>query len=142
MVRDLDLAEPHVADTRRLEVVADGLPLFGWGPVGHRYHDCEHTPCKRRSAKCPRGWGSPVRSSTTQRKDLPRTHRSSKACSFGVLGVEVCGRWSVETQSFLSIGTREGTLLEAFAVEACGTGVATSVGVLDFLHGCTCCERS
>ena len=29
MVRDLDLAEPHVADTRRLEVVVDGLPLFG-----------------------------------------------------------------------------------------------------------------
>ena len=30
VVRDLDLAEPHVADSRRLEVVADGLPLF-WG---------------------------------------------------------------------------------------------------------------
>ena len=29
MVRDLDLAGPHVADTRRLEVVVDGLPLFG-----------------------------------------------------------------------------------------------------------------
>ena len=29
MVRDLDLAVPHAHDTRRLEVVADGLPLFG-----------------------------------------------------------------------------------------------------------------
>ena len=28
MVRDMDLAVPH-AHTRRLEVVADGLPLFG-----------------------------------------------------------------------------------------------------------------
>ena len=33
MVRDLDRAEPHVADTRRLEVVADGLPLFGWSQL-------------------------------------------------------------------------------------------------------------
>ena len=29
MVRDMDLAVPHAHDTRRLEVVADGLPLFG-----------------------------------------------------------------------------------------------------------------
>ena len=29
MVRDLDLAEPQPADGRRLEVVVDGLPLFG-----------------------------------------------------------------------------------------------------------------
>ena len=29
LVRDLDLAEPNAADARRLEVVADGLPLFG-----------------------------------------------------------------------------------------------------------------
>ena len=29
MVRDMDVAIPHAHDTRRLEVVADGLPLFG-----------------------------------------------------------------------------------------------------------------
>ena len=29
MVRDLGLVEPHVEDARRLEVVVDGLPLFG-----------------------------------------------------------------------------------------------------------------
>ena len=39
MVRDLDLALPHVVDGRRLEVVVDGLPLFGrerswpWTPL-------------------------------------------------------------------------------------------------------------
>ena len=27
--REFDLAVPHAHDTRRLEVVADGLPLFG-----------------------------------------------------------------------------------------------------------------
>ena len=29
MVRDLDLAAPNMFDARRLEVVVDGLPLFG-----------------------------------------------------------------------------------------------------------------
>ena len=29
VVRDLDLAAPNVGDARRLEVVVDGLPLFG-----------------------------------------------------------------------------------------------------------------
>ena len=29
MVRDLDLVGPRVEDARRLEMVADGLPLFG-----------------------------------------------------------------------------------------------------------------
>ena len=29
LVRDLDIAEPIAGDGRRLEVVADGLPLFG-----------------------------------------------------------------------------------------------------------------
>ena len=28
-MRDVDLAHPDVADGRRLEVVVDGLPLFG-----------------------------------------------------------------------------------------------------------------
>ena len=29
MIRDMDLAAPNPADVRRLEIVADGLPLFG-----------------------------------------------------------------------------------------------------------------
>ena len=29
MVRDMDLAAPNPNDSRRLEIVADGLPLFG-----------------------------------------------------------------------------------------------------------------
>ena len=78
------------------------LTLGGWklslmaclcsgGPVRHRHHDCEHTPCQRRSAKCPCGWTSLVRSSTTQGKDLPRTRWSSRARSFG--GARCRGLW-------------------------------------------------
>ena len=31
MLRDLDMELPHVGDARRLEVVVDGLPLYGDG---------------------------------------------------------------------------------------------------------------
>ena len=38
LVRDLDLGAPEATGARRLEVVADGLPLFGGGPVGHQHN--------------------------------------------------------------------------------------------------------
>ena len=85
----------------------------------------------------PMWMGQPVRSSTTQGKDLPELIGRPGRARLVVLGVEVCGRW--ETQPFLSLLARAGTLLEAFPAEACGAGVAISVVGLDFLHGCTCC---
>ena len=71
LVRDLDLAEPNAADARRLEVVADGLPLFGGAQlaVDRRYPEL-----------------------------VGRRGRARLV----VLAVEVCGRWSQETQRFLS----------------------------------------
>ena len=100
MVRDLDLAEPTLPTLGgwKLSLM---VCLCSRGPVGHRHHDCEHTPCQRRSAKCPCGWGSPVRSSTTQGKDLPELIGRPGRARLVVLGVEVCGRW--ETQPFLSL---------------------------------------
>ena len=53
IVRDLDLAEPNVPDTGRLEVVADGLLLFS-GPVGQPHS------MPNGEAKCPCEWCSPV----------------------------------------------------------------------------------
>ena len=35
MVRDLDITPPHGSDLRRLEVIAEGLTLFGEVPIGH-----------------------------------------------------------------------------------------------------------
>ena len=43
MVKDMDLAVPHADDTRRLEVVADGLPLLvahNWQSTRLRYPRC------------------------------------------------------------------------------------------------------
>ena len=42
--RDLDLLPQDRPDTRRLEVVADGLPLPPWGPVAHRHHHGVSSP--------------------------------------------------------------------------------------------------
>ena len=50
-----------------------------------------------------------VHSSTTERTLL-----------LVVLGVEICGRWSVETQPFELIGTRTGVFFEAFVEEPFG----------------------
>ena len=38
LVRDMDVARPNPFDMRRLEVVADGLPLFGGAAVGLGHH--------------------------------------------------------------------------------------------------------
>ena len=43
-VRNLDLVGPGVEDNRRLEVVADGLPLFRRCPIGDR-HDSGQWHC-------------------------------------------------------------------------------------------------
>ena len=37
-VKDMDLATFNALDSRRLEVVADGLTLFGTGPTHHRHN--------------------------------------------------------------------------------------------------------
>ena len=44
MVRDLDLPVPDASDGRRLEVVVDGLPLFGGFPVGSGHDICVRSP--------------------------------------------------------------------------------------------------
>ena len=49
MVRDMDLARPDVHDARRLEVVVDGLSIFGECPVSHGHHGGQCTPRERRS---------------------------------------------------------------------------------------------
>ena len=92
MVRDLDLVEPNAANTRRLEVVADGLPLFG------RVHlTISTTIVHGESTKTVQRW-RPRR--VKERRYLALVGR--QGICLVVLGVEVCGRWFLETRSFLS----------------------------------------
>ena len=100
--RDLDVADPIAGDGRRLEVVAGGLPLFGGVQlavdttiVSTLHADGEprrttadgvalHAARQRKERRYPELVGRPGRARLV------------------VLAVEVCGRWSQETKSFLS----------------------------------------
>ena len=100
MVRDLDLAKPHVADTRRLEVVVDGLPVFGGAQLA-RHQYCAHPmPTARREMPMWMGQHSAARRREEKRTYPELIGRPGRA-RLVVLVVECCGRWSVEP-SFLS----------------------------------------
>ena len=71
-------------------------------PACHRHHVGEHTPRERRSPTSCCGWRALQAASGG-------TQNSPHALVLVVLAVEVCGRWSQETQSFLSSGTRQST---------------------------------
>ena len=97
MLRDLDLFLPQGADGRRLEVVADGLPLFDGAQLACcPHHVGEPTPLRRVSASRSTfyRWGCPQCSKTKKGESVPRTCWSPSSCSLVVLAGEVGGRWS------------------------------------------------
>ena len=96
LVRDLDLPLPVVADNRKLEVVADGLPIFGGSQLAldttlvrrtqeqpTRTEWCSNEPGGARNAGTQRWWAEEVERVV-------------------VLAIEVGGRWSPELQSFVA----------------------------------------
>ena len=103
LVRDMDLVRPDVHDTRRLEVVVDGLSLFGGVQLAvdttvvsalHANGDA------RRNAARRDGVALEAARRRKERTYQELTVRGGRARL--VLGVEVGGRWSTETRSFLS----------------------------------------
>ena len=110
LMRDLDLAHPdvNVADGRRLEVVVDGLPLFGGAQLAmdttlvcalHR----DGTPVGRAAET-----DGVALKTARRRKERPYPEllgRRARA-KLVVLAVEVGGRWSEETRTFLSLLAR------------------------------------
>ena len=65
-VRDLDIAIPGVMDNRRLEVVADGLPLFHGAQLAV---DTTMSPLKRDGSACPRTVDGAALARARQRKE-------------------------------------------------------------------------
>ena len=105
MLRDLDMVLPNAADGRRLEVVADGLPLFGGAQLAV---DTTLVCALRRD-------GNPTRNAADEdgvcaETELASGRREPTLSSWGVvlgarlvvIAVEVGGRWSEEARSFLS----------------------------------------
>ena len=104
MLRDLDMVLPNAADGRRLEVVADGLPLFGGAQLAV---DTTLVCALRRD-------GNPTRNAVDEDGVALRRARHRKERTYPelvgrrararlvVIAVEVGGRWSEEARSFLS----------------------------------------
>ena len=94
VVRDLDLAEPNAADARRLEVVADGLPLFGGAQlaVDTTIVSTLHTNGEPRRVHV----DGVALAAARQRKErrYPELVSRRGRAHLVVLAVEVCGRWS------------------------------------------------
>ena len=104
LVRDLDLAVPHVDDARRLEVVVDGLLLFGGAQLAV---DTTLVSALRADGSCRRrvaqhdglaAEAARLRKARTY-PELVGPHRRAHLV---VLALEVGGRWSRETQAFVT----------------------------------------
>ena len=100
MVRDMDLAVPHAHDTRRLEIVADGLPLFGGTQLDI---DTTLVSATVQQDAVPLTGMVLLSSQPDARRSEPTPNSLDHTLSLDWwfwLG-EVGGRWSDETQSFL-----------------------------------------
>ena len=93
MVRDLDISQSNSTDSRRLEVIAEGLSLFGGGTVGSR---CHLGLCVAQ------GWHREEENRHDKRRGTPRGPRAQRGrARLVVIAGEVGGRWSQETKAFL-----------------------------------------
>ena len=104
-VRDLDLGVPNANDNRRLEVVADGLPLFGGVQLA----------VDRTLVSAVRGDGEPVpgaadrdgvalrRARRCKEITYPELIRAGARARLVVLGLEVGGRWFKEARTFVQM---------------------------------------
>ena len=78
VVSYLVLVEPHVNDARGLEVVADGLPLFGEG-LSSKSTQHWSVPCGPTEKGCAAGWRGRRSSSPTKGETLPLVGRHHRA---------------------------------------------------------------
>ena len=101
MVRDMDLAAPHPGDARRLEIVADGLPLFGSAQLAIDTTLISTLHCD--------GSARPGTADTDVAASLAARKKKERTCPelvgrarLVVLAREVVGPWCPETRAFLS----------------------------------------
>ena len=104
MVRDMDLVRPDVHDTRRLEVVVDGLSLFGGVQlaVDTTVVSALHANGEARRNAARRDGVALEAARRRKERTYPELTARGGWAKLVVLGVAVGGRWSSETRSFLS----------------------------------------
>ena len=102
LVRDLDLPVP-VNDARRLEVVVDGLPLFGGVQlaVDSTLVSALHCDGSARRGAGDRDGVALVAARRRKERTYPELVRPGHRARLVVIAGEVAGRWSEEAASFL-----------------------------------------
>ena len=105
MVRDLDLPVLNATDRRRLEVVVDGLPLFG----GSQLAVDTTLVCSRHRDGSPHNGVADTdgvifpRAKRRKERRYPELVGPGSRARLVVLALDVGGRWSVESCSFISL---------------------------------------
>ena len=149
MVRDLDMGVPLAGDARRLEVVVDGLPLFGGRQlaIDATLVSVLHADGNER----PRSANEDAVALVAARRRTERTYlelvRPGGRARLVVVAGEIGGRWSAETSAFVSqlakARSREETPLMQRRVEqawrfrwgsmlACASARAVASSLLEF----------
>ena len=104
MIRDLDLTQPGVADARKLEVVANGLPLFGGAQLAV---DATLVSALRSDGTARRRVDqidgvALMDARRRKERTYPELAGHNRRARLVVLAVEVGGRWSQELKYFVS----------------------------------------
>ena len=104
-VRDLDLPAPNVHDARRLEIIAEGLPIFGRAQLAIdttlvAAHHCDGTA---RPGTATRDGAAMVTARRRKEATYPELVGPRSRAKLVVLALEVGGRWSTETATFLTL---------------------------------------
>ena len=102
-VRDMDLAQHDHADGRRLEVVADGLPLFGGShlAIDTTMVSLLHTDGSARRGAATKNGEALAQARKRKERTYPELAGEGGRARLVVLAAEVGGRWSDETADFL-----------------------------------------
>ena len=97
---DLNLDHIHRQDDRRIEVIANGLPI--WGGAQLAVDTAIVSPLTRDGE--PRQYAGTALTEARRRKErtYPELMRNRR-CRFVVLGIETGGRWSEEAASFVKL---------------------------------------
>ena len=104
LVRDMDVARPNPLDMRRLEVVADGLPLFGGRQLALDTTLVSSLHCDGSPQPGAANRDGAVLDAARRRKNrtYPELIGPRGRARLVVLAGDVGGRWSEETRSFLT----------------------------------------
>ena len=127
MVRDMDLNAPNARDARRLEVVADGLPLYGGAQlaVDTTLVSALRGDGSARSGAGDRDGVALTRARSFKERTYPELVGRGARARLVVLALEVAGRWSHEAKTFVNLLARakarsEPHVLQRRRREGCG----------------------